>query len=71
MRALRTEEIPFAALPLGLTRLVKTMLYGIQSWDPATMIGGVLTLLAVSLAASWIPPRRAAGVQPMEALRHE
>jgi predicted permease len=56
---------------LGLTRLVKTMLYGIQSWDPATMIGGVLTLLAVSLAASWIPARRAAGVQPMEALRHE
>jgi len=56
---------------LGLTRLVKTMLYGIQSWDPATMIGGVLTLLAVALAASWIPARRAAGVQPMEALRHE
>ena len=56
---------------LGLTRLVKTMLYGIQPWDPATMIGGVLTLLAVALAASWIPARRAAGVQPMEALRHE
>jgi predicted permease len=56
---------------LGLTRLVKTMLYGIQSWDPVTMIGGVLTLLAVSLAASWIPARRAAGVQPMEALRHK
>jgi ABC-type antimicrobial peptide transport system permease subunit len=56
---------------LELTRLVKTMLYGIQSWDPATMIGGVLTLLAVALAASWIPARRAAGVQPMEALRHE
>jgi predicted permease len=56
---------------LGLTRLVKTMLYGIQPWDPATMIGGVLILLAVALAASWIPARRAAGVQPMEALRHE
>ncbi|MGA9669943.1 MAG: ABC transporter permease [Terracidiphilus sp.] len=56
---------------LGLTRLVKTMLYGIQPWDPATMIGGVLILLAVALAASWIPARRAAGVQPMVALRHE
>ena len=56
---------------LGLTRLVKSMLYGIQPWDPATMVGGVLVLLAVALAASWIPARRAAGVQPMEALRHE
>jgi predicted permease len=56
---------------LGLTRLVKSMLYGIQPWDPATIAGGALILLAVALAASWIPARRAAGVQPMEALRHE
>jgi ABC-type antimicrobial peptide transport system permease subunit len=56
---------------LGLTRLVKTMLYGIQPYDPATMAGGVAILLFVALAASWIPARRAAGVQPMEALRHE
>jgi ABC-type antimicrobial peptide transport system permease subunit len=56
---------------LALTRLVKTMLYGIQPYDPITMTGGVLILLSVALAASWIPARRAAGVQPMEALRHE
>jgi len=56
---------------LGLTRLVRTMLYGIQPYDPLTLVGGVLVLLAVALAASWIPARRAAGVQPMEALRHE
>jgi predicted permease len=59
------------AAALALTRLVKTMLYGIQPYDPATMAAGVLILLAVALAASWIPARRAAGVQPMEALRHE
>jgi predicted permease len=59
------------AAALGLTRLVKAMLYGIRPWDPATLIGGVLILLAVALGASWIPARRAAGVQPMEALRHE
>jgi predicted permease len=56
---------------LGLARLVKSMLYGIQPNDPPTIAAGVLTLLAVALAASWIPARRAAGVQPMEALRHE
>jgi predicted permease len=56
---------------LGLTRLVKSMLYGIQADDPLTMVGGVLILLVVALAAGWIPARRAAGVQPMEALRHE
>jgi predicted permease len=56
---------------LGLTRLVKSMLYGIQPYDPATLTGGVLILLAVALVASWIPARRAAAVQPVEALRHE
>ena len=56
---------------LGLTRLVKAMLYGIQPNDPASIILGVFILLSVALAASWIPARRAASVQPMEALRHE
>jgi ABC-type antimicrobial peptide transport system permease subunit len=56
---------------LLLTRLVKSMLYGIQPYDPATMTAGGLVLLAVALAASWIPARRAAGLQPMDALRHE
>ena len=56
---------------LALTRLVKTMLYGVQPNDPLTITAGVVILLAVALAASWIPARRAAGVQPMEALRHE
>jgi predicted permease len=59
------------AAAMLLTRLVKYMLFGIQPYDPATLTGGVLLLLGVALAASWIPARRAAGVQPMEALRHE
>ncbi len=56
---------------LLLAGLVKSMLYGIEPYDPLTLSGGVLLLLLVALAASWIPARRAAGVQPMEALRHE
>jgi predicted permease len=60
-----------AGAALALTRLVKSMLYGIEPYDPLSMAGGIAILLAVALAASWIPARRAAGVQPMEALRHE
>jgi predicted permease len=56
---------------LMLTRLVKSMLYGIAPYDPVTLGGAVLLLLGVALAASWIPARRAAGVDPMQALRHE
>ena len=56
---------------LLLTRLVKSMLYGIQPYDLPTVAVGVSILLVIALASSWIPARRAAGVQPMEALRHE
>jgi predicted permease len=59
------------AAALGLTRLVATMLYGIQPYDPVTLAAGASILLVVALAAGWIPARRAAAVQPMEALRHE
>ena len=56
---------------LLLTQLVKSLLYGLQPVDPSSLVGSVALLLLVALAASWIPARRAAGVQPMEALRHE
>ncbi len=56
---------------LGLTRLVKSMLYGVTPNDPVTLGAGVALLLAIALVAAWIPARRAASVQPMEALRHE
>jgi ABC-type antimicrobial peptide transport system permease subunit len=51
--------------------VIASMLYGLKGWDPATFaISGTLLIL-VALAASWIPARRAAGVDPMRALRHE
>jgi predicted permease len=59
------------AAALMLTRLVKSMLYGIAPDDPVTFCGSVPMLLGVALAASWIPARRAAGIEPMQALRHE
>jgi ABC-type antimicrobial peptide transport system permease subunit len=56
---------------LGLTRLVKSMLYGIHPYDLPALSCGVSILLVVALAASWIPARRAARVETIEALRHE
>ena len=56
---------------LLLARLVKSMLYGLQPADPVSLIGGAGLLIAVGLAASWLPARRASAVEPMEALRHE
>ncbi len=54
-----------------LSRVVKSMLFGIAPYDPATLWGAVLLLLIVALGASWIPARRAARVQPMQALRRD
>jgi predicted permease len=56
---------------LALGRLIASMLYGLKPYDPATFVGSALLLLGVALAASWIPARRAAGVDPMRALRSE
>jgi len=59
------------AAALALAQLIKSMLYGLQPADPVSLIGGAVLLIAVGLAASWLPARRAASVQPVEALRHE
>jgi len=54
-----------------LSRLAKSILFGIAPYDPAILCGAALLLLTVALAASWIPARRAAKVQPIEALRRD
>jgi predicted permease len=56
---------------LALSRLVASMLYGLKAWDPATFALSAALLVLVALGASWIPARRAAGVDPIKALRHE
>jgi len=56
---------------LALTGVLQTLLYGIQPTDPVAYGGAVLVLLAVAVAAAWVPARRAAGVGPMVALRSE
>jgi predicted permease len=56
---------------LASTRLLRTMLYGVGPFDVPTFILTVLLTVIVALGACWLPARRAARIDPMEALRHE
>jgi predicted permease len=56
---------------IGATRALDALLFGVSPTDPLTFAGTVLTLLAVALAASWLPARRAANVEPARALAAE
>jgi putative ABC transport system permease protein len=59
------------ALAAGATRLLSTLLYGISPLDVRTFAGVSALLALVALAASLIPTRRAAAVDPVVALREE
>jgi putative ABC transport system permease protein len=59
------------AAALGLTRLLKSLLYEVSATDPLIFGAVSIALLAVSLAAMYIPARRATRVDPLDALRHE
>ena len=54
---------------LVVTRVLRSMLFEVAPSDPATFVGIVVLLLATVLVATWLPARRAASIQPMEALR--
>jgi predicted permease len=60
--------IPLAVLA---GRLMKDQLYGVQPWDPVMLTAATLLLALAALVASAVPARRAAGVEPMVALRNE
>jgi predicted permease len=58
-------------LALGLTRLAKTFLYGLEPHDPVSLALAALLMAGVAFLAGWAPAWRAARVDPLVALRYE
>ena len=57
------------AVAAGVTRLMKSVLFGISPVDPLTYTAVPLVLIAATVLASYLPARRAAAVDPVETLR--
>ena len=58
-------------LALVLARSAASLLFGLRPTDPATLVVAIGTLAVVGIAASLLPARRAASVDPMDAVRYE
>jgi len=56
---------------LGVTRFLRSMLYGVSPFDPVSFVAVTAALSAIAFLASYLPARRAARVDPVEALRAE
>ncbi|MGA8233537.1 MAG: ABC transporter permease [Candidatus Acidiferrales bacterium] len=56
---------------LALTRLMRSLLFGVKPWDPAMIVLVAVLLSAVTLLATYLPARRASRVDPVVALRYE
>ena len=56
---------------VGLTRLLRSLLFGVSAWDPLTYAAVAAVLLFAAVLASYFPARRASAVDPLEALRAE
>src|SRR6266576_748576 len=56
---------------VGAATLIRGLLFGVRSWDAATLAAVACVLAIFALLASYIPARRASQVDPMEALRYE
>jgi macrolide transport system ATP-binding/permease protein len=59
------------ACALAAGRLMRGLLFGVRAWDLPTLVGVSIALGAAALLASYIPARRAAAVNPADALRAE
>jgi ABC-type antimicrobial peptide transport system permease subunit len=60
-----------AVAAIFATRLLRSLLFEVNAFDPVVLLLAAISILLLALAASVIPARRAASVEPMEALRTE
>jgi ABC-type antimicrobial peptide transport system permease subunit len=58
-------------LSIAVTHLLSSLLFGISPIDPVTYLGTIVLLACVALAATIVPARRAAAVDPLRALKSE
>jgi putative ABC transport system permease protein len=56
---------------LAVTRLMASMLVGINPTDPVTFAAIIALFALIAVAASWLPARRASRLDPMDAIREE
>jgi ABC-type antimicrobial peptide transport system permease subunit len=59
------------ALAVGLGQLGRSMLFGVDAFDPRAQLGAAALMLVLAAVAGSVPARRAAAVNPVEALRAE
>jgi predicted permease len=58
-------------LGVALNQLLSSVMYGLQPFDPAVLLGAAALFFSAALVASWLPARRATKVNPLDALRSE
>lgn len=73
----RSPRLSLAGLAVGavasiaFARVLANLLHGVGIYDPLAFAASAGLLLVTVLAACWLPARRAAAVEPMQALRQE